>query len=210
VPRRTAEEKQRRAEEDARITAYVASKYQLILAPVIEVARRYEAGEIGWSEFDAVIHGYTLVQREAWIFFQQKGGVLLRFIEEEERGEAYWDPVEALQAKYARRRARYDAKHPPKTLAEAVTRLTEVARADGRDDLVRPLSEWEALVQHYIVHADFIGFMEEAGGFLAADEGEMQEWTDLLTNIWNTTPQPDRGGLTALELLKPGRRPKRL
>jgi hypothetical protein len=64
-------------------------------------------------------------------------------------------------------------------------------------------------VQRYIVHADFIGFMEEAGGLIASDEAEMQEWTDLLTNIWNTTPQPDRGGLTALELLKPGRRPKR-
>jgi hypothetical protein len=202
VPRQTAEAKQRRAEEDAKITAYAASKYRLILAPVIEVARLYEAGEIGWSEFDAVIHGYTLVQREAWIFFQQNSSVLFRFIEEEERGEAYWDPVEALQAKYARRQARYDAKHPPKMLAEAVIRLTEVARADGREDLIRPLSEWEALVQHYIVHADFIGFMEEAGGLIASDEAEMQEWTDLLTNIWNTTPQPDRGGLTALQRLK--------
>jgi len=50
--------------------------------------------------------------------------------------------------------------------------------------------------------------MEEAGGFVAADEAELQEWTDLLTNIWNTTPQPDRGGLTALEMLK-NARPKR-
>jgi hypothetical protein len=123
VPRQTAEAKQRRAEEDAKITAYAASKYRLILAPVIEVARLYEAGEIGWSEFDAVIHGYTLVQREAWIFFQQNSSVLFRFIEEEERGEAYWDPVEALQAKYARRQARYDAKHPPKTIVEAVIRF---------------------------------------------------------------------------------------
>jgi hypothetical protein len=58
------------------------------------------------------------------------------------------------------------------------------------------------------VHTDSIGFLEEAGAFLAADEAEMQEWTDLLTNIWNTTPQPDRGGLTALELFRQGRRPK--
>lgn len=50
--------------------------------------------------------------------------------------------------------------------------------------------------------------MKEAGGFLAGDEAEMQEWTDLLTNIWNTTPQPDRGGLTALQLLKQ-RNPRR-
>jgi hypothetical protein len=175
---------------------------------VISVARRYEAGEVDWSEFDSVIHGYTIVQREAWTFFQQKRRDLLKFIEEEERGEAYWDPMEALNAKRARRQARYDAKHPPTTLADAVTRLTEVARADGRDDLVRPIQEWEALVQRYIVHTDSIGFLEEAGAFLAADEAEMQEWTDLLTNIWNTTPQPDRGDLTALELFKQGRRPK--
>jgi hypothetical protein len=133
---------------------------------------------------------------------------VLRSIEDEERGQAYWDPVDALNAKRARRQARHDAKHPPRTLAEAVTRLTEVARADGRDDLIRPLSEWEALVQQHIVDADVAGFLEEAGGFLAADEAEMQEWIDLPTNIWTTTPQPDRGGLTALELLGP-RRPKR-
>lgn len=209
MPKRSAEELRRRADEDAKIAAYAAAKYRLILGAVIAASRRYEAGEIDWSELDSVIHGYTLVQREAWIFFQQKRRDLLRAIDEEARGEAYWDPVDALNAKRARRQARYDAKHPPTTLAEAVARLTEVARADGRDDLIRPLSEWEALVQHYIVHADFIGFMEEAGGFLAADEAEMQEWTDLLTNIWNTTPQPDRGGRTALELLKPGPRSKR-
>jgi hypothetical protein len=202
VPKRTAEEKQRRADEDAQIGAYVAAKYRLILGPVIEVARRYEAGEVDWSEFDAVIHGYTLVQREAWIFFQAKRHDLLRFIQEEQRGEEYWDPVDALQAKHTRRQARYDAKHPPTTLAGAVTRLTEIARADGRDDLIRPLSEWEGLVQRYIVNADFPGFIEEAGGLVATDEAEAQEWTDLLTNIWNTTPQPDRGGRTALELLK--------
>jgi hypothetical protein len=132
----------------------------------------------------------------------------LKFIQEEERGEAYWDPVDALNAKRARREARYDAKHPATSLAEAVTRLTEIARADGRDDLIRPLSEWEAHVQRYIVNADFIGFMEEAGGFLAADEAALQEWSDLLTNIRNTTPQPDRGGLTALQLLKE-KRPQR-
>jgi len=202
MPRRTPEEKRRRAQEDAKIAAYADAKYRLILGPVIEVARRYEGGEVDWSEFDSVISGYTIVQREAGIFFQQKRRDLLRSIEEEERGKAYWDPVDALTAKRARRQARYDAKHPPTTLAEAVARLTEVARTDGRDDLVRPTPEWEALVQRHIVNADFIGFMEEAGGFLAADVAEMQEWTDLLTNIWNTTPQPDRGRLTALELLK--------
>lgn len=208
MPRRTAEEKRRRAQEDAKIAAYAAAKYRLILQPVIAAARRYDEGEVDWVELDAVIHGYTIVQREAWIFFAQKRRDLLRCVEEEERGEAYWDPVEALDAKRARRKARYDAKHPPTTLAEAVIRLTEVARADGRDDLIRPLSEWEALVQRYIVDANVIGFMDEAGGYVAADEAEMQEWVDLLTNIWNTTPQPDRGGLTALELIKQAR-PKR-
>lgn len=208
MPKRIAKEKHRRVDEDAKIAAYAARKYRLILEPVVSVARRYEAGEVDWSEFDSVLHGYAIVEREAWIFFQQKRRDLLRFVEAEERSEAFWDPVEALNMKRARRQTRYDAKHPPATLADAVTRLTEVARAESRDELVRPLSEWEALVQRHIVNADFLGFMEAAGGLLAADEAELQEWSDLLTNIWNTTPQPDRGGLTALQLLKE-RRPKR-
>lgn len=101
------------------------------------------------------------------------------------------------------------ATRSPTTLAEAVTELTAVARAKGRDDLVRSASDWEALVQRHIVKADVFGFMTEAGDLVAADLAEAQLWNELLTNIWNTTPQPDRAGLTAFELFKQGRRPPR-
>ena len=208
MPKRSAERKARRAEEDAKIAAYTAAKYRRILEPVVSVARPFATGDVGWSEFDAVIHGYAIVQREAWIFFQQKRRDLLQFIDQEERGDAYWDPADALKAKWTRPQMRYDAKHPPTALAEAVVRLTEIARTEGREDLIRPTQDWEALVQRYIVDANVIGFMEEAGAHVAADEAEAQEWIDLLTNIWNTTPQPDRGGRTALELLE-RRPPKR-
>jgi hypothetical protein len=57
VPKRSAEEKRRHADDDAKISAYAAAKYRLILEPVIAAARRYEAGEIDWSELDAVVHG---------------------------------------------------------------------------------------------------------------------------------------------------------
>jgi hypothetical protein len=38
---------------------------------------------------------------------------------------------------------------------------------------------------------------------------EAQQLADLGFNIWNNTPQPDRGGKSALELAKMARRARR-
>jgi len=34
------------------------------------------------------------------------------------------------------------------------------------------------------------------------DVSELQAWLDLAMNIWNNTPQPDRGGKSAVELFE--------
>jgi hypothetical protein len=39
-----------------------------------------------------------------------------------------------------------------------------------------------------------------AGKGEPADVDELQGWLDLAMNIWNNTPQPDRGGKSATEL----------
>ncbi len=90
-----------------------------------------------------------------------------------------------------------------KTLAEAVTRMTEAAQAGGKDQLVRSLEAWKGMVLACMKANDFNRFNKDivkwVGRFSSLDE--LNKWIALATNIWNNVPQPDRGNRSAVEII---------
>ncbi|MPZ14105.1 MAG: hypothetical protein GEU73_06720 [Chloroflexi bacterium] len=94
---------------------------------------------------------------------------------------------------------------PPvdQTLETAVARMTAWATEHGHPNLVMPITEWEALVLKHLTNLESIAFHRElfprARDF--SSEEEVQELVGLASNIWNNTPQPDRGGRTANQMI---------
>jgi len=90
------------------------------------------------------------------------------------------------------------------TLAEAVARMTAAAQAEGRNKLVKTAEEWKALILPAMQADNFMeriqDIIKQAGPISSA--AELNKWLGLLMNIWNNTPQPDRGGKSAYDLAK--------
>lgn len=91
-----------------------------------------------------------------------------------------------------------------KTLKQAVDRMTKAALRAGREGLVLSTWEWDALV---FTHFQDVSTGEFAKDVIARvgetdDIDELQGWLDLAMNIWNNTPQPDRGGKSANDLVE--------
>jgi hypothetical protein len=88
------------------------------------------------------------------------------------------------------------------TLKAAVARMTEAAKAEGRRNLVMTPAQWKKLVLSYLEAEKFAEFgkeiVERVGEVDSTDE--VNKWLGLATNIWNNTPQPDRGGKSAIEI----------
>lgn len=94
--------------------------------------------------------------------------------------------------------------HPrDKTLAEAVTRMTEAARATGNNQFIRSMEEWKNMITTCMKANDFNQFSKDiakwAGNVTSLDE--LNKWFGLSTNIWNNVPQPDRGNQSAVEIV---------
>jgi hypothetical protein len=89
------------------------------------------------------------------------------------------------------------------TLEAATARMSQTAKAEGQTKLIMGPEEWGDIVLTYMMANDFNGFVKEiterAGGFKSV--GEANKWLALATNIWNTTPQPDRGDKSAYQLV---------
>ncbi len=98
------------------------------------------------------------------------------------------------------------------TLAEAVARMNIAATAAGREKLALSADEWTALVQPFLANLDATGFSRELLKRLGEDVAveEANKWLHLAMNIWNNTPQPDRGGKSANELAQEGEGPMTL
>jgi len=88
------------------------------------------------------------------------------------------------------------------TLEEAVARMTEAARAEGKDSLVQSVEEWKALVLAGMKSSDITKFSREVVKMVreVPSLDDLNRWIALAMNIWNATPQPDRGGKTAYEM----------
>lgn len=90
------------------------------------------------------------------------------------------------------------------TLDEAVARMTEAARAADIPGLILTPKEWQRLVRPLLPKNDSSSFVQEIldrVGEVATVE-EANRWLGLAQNIWNNTPQPDRGGKSAKELVR--------
>ena len=94
------------------------------------------------------------------------------------------------------------------TLEAAVARMSEAAKKEGRTGLIMSPEEWQKIVLPYIERRKTGSFAEElyerAGSFESI--ADVNRWLALATNIWNNTPQPDRGGKSANQLVREAQR----
>lgn len=114
------------------------------------------------------------------------------------------DPI-SVERLLQRRARSEDEKRPAPpsdaTLERAVARMTEAARREGCDGLVMSPEEWTALVLPHLLRGNSGPFSEEIIRRVGAtdDIDKLNHWLALAINIWNTTPQPDRGGKSAYD-----------
>ena len=91
-----------------------------------------------------------------------------------------------------------------KTLEEAVMRMTEAARSEGKSQLVLSLEEWKSKVLALMKGNGFNTFYQDivkgVGKYSSLDD--LNKWMGLASNIWNNVPQPDRGNKSAVEIIE--------
>lgn len=88
------------------------------------------------------------------------------------------------------------------SLKDAVARMTEAAKTEGRDKLIMTPTQWKKLVLSYMKSnsvAEFAKEVADRAGEVNSVE-DLNKWLGLAMNIWNNTPQPDRGGKSAFEI----------
>jgi hypothetical protein len=88
------------------------------------------------------------------------------------------------------------------SLKAAVSRMTKEAKAEGRTNLVMTAAQWKKLVLLHMKSTQINDFSKEivhrVGEVASVDD--LNKWLELAMNIWNNTPQPDRGGKSAVEI----------
>jgi hypothetical protein len=159
------------------------------------------AGEAVVSHVIPVRHGYWL-PGPGWLVWPTRIGPGMR----SSLKDFQMDPL-TVERFLEGRSAELGAKQRPspprdKTLKQAVDRMTEAAQLAGRQGLVMSTWEWEALVCIHLQDVSTLAFAQEVISRIGEPEDvdELQGWLDLAMNIWNNTPQPDRGGKSAQEL----------
>ena len=88
-----------------------------------------------------------------------------------------------------------------KSLKAAVARMSAAAQAAGQQKLIMRPSEWQDIILPYLTSGDFNSFIQDITDRIDGDQSVegLNKWLPLAVNIWNNTPQPDRGGKTAQE-----------
>lgn len=88
------------------------------------------------------------------------------------------------------------------TLRAAVARMTKAAKAEDRPNLIMTTPQWKKFVIPYRSsgkHAEYSKEIVNRVGKVKSDD-EINKWLGLAMNIWNNTPQPDRGGKSPSEI----------
>jgi hypothetical protein len=88
------------------------------------------------------------------------------------------------------------------TLRAAVARMTKAAKAEDRPNLIMTTPQWKKFVIPYMSsgkHAEYSKEIVNRVGKVKSDD-EINKWLGLAMNIWNNTPQPDRGGKSPSEI----------
>ena len=88
------------------------------------------------------------------------------------------------------------------SLKAAVARMTKAAKAEGRQSMIMTPAQWKKLVVPYITSSQINKFIKEIIKRVGVVESveAANKWIGLAMNIWNNTPQPDRGGKSPLEI----------
>ena len=88
------------------------------------------------------------------------------------------------------------------SLKAAVVRITKEAKAEGLQNLVMTQTQWKKLVTPYMKSNQINEFVKEITNRIGNVESvdDLNKWLGLAMNIWNNTPQPDRGGKSAIEI----------
>jgi len=88
------------------------------------------------------------------------------------------------------------------TLKAAVARMTEAAQAESRKNLIMTPTQWKKLVLTHMRSSQINDFSKDIVNRVGEVESveEINKWLGLAINIWNNTPQPDRGGKSPFEI----------
>ena len=88
------------------------------------------------------------------------------------------------------------------SLQAAVARMTETAKAEGRQNLIMTQAQWKKLVLSHMKSSQINDFSKKIIKRLSRVDSvdEVNRWLGLAINIWNNTPQPDRGGKSPFEI----------
>ncbi|OGN90573.1 MAG: hypothetical protein A2158_08380 [Chloroflexi bacterium RBG_13_46_14] len=80
--------------------------------------------------------------------------------------------------------------------------MTGTAKAEGIQNLIMTQTQWKKLVIPYMKSSQINEFVKEitkrVGSVHSVDD--LNNWLGLAMNIWNNTPQPDRGGRSPNEI----------
>jgi hypothetical protein len=164
--------------------AQVMTRGRAVVSHLVPVRQRFWLPAPGWLEWPIVI-GPNM------------------------RGELKKFQPDAVQVErlFQQRAADASSTPPPPhpqdaTLPDAVARMTAAANAAGRAELVMDVETWRDLVLRQMAGSDPNAFFEDITARLGSlgDIDELNQWLGLANNIWNATPQPDRGGRTPLEM----------
>ena len=88
------------------------------------------------------------------------------------------------------------------TLKAAVDRMTKAAKAEGHQNLIMTPAQWKKLVLSHMKSKQINDFSQEIVNRVGEVNSieEINKWLGLAMNIWNNTPQPDRGGKSPFEI----------
>jgi hypothetical protein len=88
------------------------------------------------------------------------------------------------------------------SLRAAVAKMTKAARVEDRQGLIMTTAQWKKLVTPYITSSRINEFIQEIIKRVGAVESveAVNKWIGLAMNIWNNTPQHDRGGKSPSEI----------
>lgn len=220
LPAELAVERLQLADQDDALRAVQGHRYVLavvstILPPgtvFLELeAERFEVRQRQWARVlqrgHAVAAHLVPVRKGVWL--PGPGWVELPLVVgptmREHLKEFQTDPIaieRVLQGRGEREPSEHFTSHQALTLAEAVARMTEVAQQLGSPELMMSGEDWASLVRDHFDDLAATAFFQEVirrAGETASIE-QVQLVTTLASEIWNATPQPDRGGLTAREL----------
>ena len=90
------------------------------------------------------------------------------------------------------------------SLQAAVDRMTKEAEAHSRVSLIMTTVQWKKMVLSHMKSSQINDFSKEIVNRLGNVDSieELNKWLGLAMNIWNNTPQPDRGGRSPNEIIQ--------